>query len=119
LSGLRHCDAGRCLWDPPSGNQGDPCTYDEFCTTGVCADVGGGTMACTSTCFGGPNDQCPDPYNCSAPGGAQGVCALPVEDDGGCCSAGGAGTGTSALLFNLGLGTLVGLIAIRRRRKRS
>lgn len=117
--GQRCDDAGRCLWDPPTGNQGDACSYNEFCTSDVCADVGGGQMACTTTCFGGPNDVCPDPYRCTAPGGAEGVCGIAVEDEGGCCSAGGAGSSTSALLFNVGLGTLVGLIAIRRRRKRS
>lgn len=115
----QRCEAGKCFWDPPTGAQGDACTYNEFCTSNVCADLGGGQMGCTTTCFGGPNDVCPDPYECSAPGGQQGVCANPVEDEGGCCSTGRQSGGTSALLFNVGLGTLVGLIAIRRRRKRS
>jgi hypothetical protein len=110
------CEAGACSWDAPVGVHGDACTYNEYCTTLLCADIGGGVMGCTSNCFGGPNDSCPDPLECNAASGAAGVCATPKEEDGGCCSAGGS---SGSLAFNVGLGTLVGLIAIRRRRKRS
>jgi hypothetical protein len=112
----QRCDAGRCLWDPPTGNLGDACTYPQFCLSNVCADIGGGELACTESCFGGPNDQCPDPYACSAGTGQQGVCIPPAED-GGCCAVNGRGTSRSALAVNLALGALVGMIAIRRRRR--
>jgi len=112
------CEAGACSWDPPVGVHGDACTYNEYCTTELCADIGGGQMACTSNCFGGVNDNCPDPLVCNAQSGQAGICATPPEEEEtGCCSAGGSDAGS--LAFNLGLGTLVGLIAIRRRRKRA
>jgi hypothetical protein len=117
LTGQR-CDAGRCMWDPPAGQMGDACTYNEFCTTGLCADTGAG-LACTETCFGGPNDLCPGDFVCNSAPGAPGVCAAPPEDEGGCCSAGGGGTPTGALALNVALGTLVGLVVIRRRRRRA
>ena len=30
------CDAGKCAWDPPSGQFGDACTYDQFCLNSTC-----------------------------------------------------------------------------------
>jgi hypothetical protein len=115
----QRCDAdGRCLWDPPVGELGDACTYAQFCVSGVCNDIGGGELACTESCFGGPNDQCPEPYACSAGTGQQGVC-IPPSDDGGCCTVAGRGPSRTSLAVNLGLGALVALIAIRRRRRRS
>lgn len=118
LAGQR-CDGGRCLWDPPAGNMGDDCTYNEYCTTGLCADIGGG-LACTESCFGGPNDTCGEGFRCNAATGAQGVCAFPPDEGGGCCSVGGQGDDTTGvLLLNLGLGALVGMVAVRRRRRRA
>lgn len=112
----QRCDGeGRCLWDPPAGQLGDDCTFAQFCVSGVCADIGGGTMACTESCFGGPNDQCPEGYACTGGTGQMGVCAVP-PDEGGCCSVGGE-TNRMALAVNLGLGAIVGLFAIRRRRR--
>ncbi len=118
----QRCDAGRCLWDPPTGAVGDDCTFPQACVSNVCADVGGGGLTCTENCFGGPNDSCPDGYACNGATGQAGVCALPA-DPGGCCSVGASGSGTgasstTALALNLGLGALVGLVAIRRRRNR-
>ncbi|HUQ05106.1 MAG TPA: Ig-like domain-containing protein [Kofleriaceae bacterium] len=115
----QRCDAGRCLWDPPVGAIGDACTYPEFCTSGVCADIGAGELACTENCFGGPNDQCPDEYVCSAGTGQMGVCAPPPVVDGCCLSDAGRSNGRRTLAVNLGLGGLVGLLVIRRRRRRA
>jgi hypothetical protein len=113
----QRCDGeGRCLWDPPTGQLGDACTYPQFCESNVCNDIGGGQMACTETCFGGPNDQCPDPYACSAATGQQGVC-IPPDDGGGCCTVAGRGPSRTSLAVNLGLGALVAMVAIRRRRR--
>jgi hypothetical protein len=113
----QRCDNGRCLWDAPTGVLGDACTFPQFCVSGVCADVGGGSLECTENCFGGPNDQCPDPYACNAPTGAMGVCATPA-DEGGCCSVEPRGSNRTALAVNLALGALVGLFVVGRRRRR-
>ncbi|MBE7454543.1 MAG: hypothetical protein HS111_38505 [Kofleriaceae bacterium] len=112
----QRCDAGRCLWDPPAGEIGDACTFPQACISNVCADIGGGDLACTETCYGGPNDLCPDGFRCTGGTGQQGVCA-PPSDEGGCCSAGDLGA--SRLAVNLGLGALVGLLVVRRRRRRA
>jgi hypothetical protein len=111
------CDMGRCYWDPPTGEIGDACTYPQACLSNTCADVGGGSMACTTSCYGGPNDLCPAPFVCTAASGQQGLCGLP-PDEGGCCSVGGQGQSRTALLVNLVLGALVGLVVIGRRRRR-
>lgn len=110
------CEEGRCFWDPPTGEIGDDCTYSQFCTSNVCADTGG-QMQCTLSCFGGPNDVCPEETPCNAATGEEGVCADPV-DEGGCCSTTGAGN-SDVVLVNLGLGALIGLVVIRRRRRRT
>jgi len=110
------CEAGRCFWDPPTGAIGDACTFNEACLSNVCADVGGGVLNCTERCQAGPNDQCPDGFECNSAIGQQGVCAAPAEETG-CCAVGGGGT-SNAVAVNLGLGALVGLVAIRRRRRR-
>lgn len=114
----QRCDAGRCLWDPPAGNLGDACTYPQFCVSGVCADIGGGELACTEECFGGPNDRCPDGYACSGTTGQLGVCAPPPVETGCCLNDAGRAHGGRSLAVNLGLGALVGLLALRRRRRR-
>ncbi len=113
----QRCEAGRCFWDPPTGQIGDDCTYSQACLSNLCSDIGGGDLACTESCFGGPNDLCPDGFECSAPTGQQGVCRPPPEETG-CCSTGSDRNGSTALLVNVGLGLMVGLIAIRRRRRR-
>jgi hypothetical protein len=112
----QRCDAGRCLWDPPTGEIGDDCTFNQFCTSNLCGDIGGGHLACTESCFGGPNDLCPEGFACSGATGQMGVCAPPVEDTG-CCQA--STTNRTSLFVNLGLGAIVGLFAVRRRRRRA
>ncbi|KAB2901260.1 MAG: hypothetical protein F9K40_08640, partial [Kofleriaceae bacterium] len=73
------CDAeGRCVWAPPAGELGDTCTYDQACRSGLCADVGGGELGCTTACIGGPNDACPDGFTCTGATGQAGVCGVPV-----------------------------------------
>lgn len=109
----QRCDAGRCLWDPPSVELGGDCTFDQECLSLKCADGGGGPI-CTESCFGPPNDRCPEGFECSAPSGAEGVCRLAGDEGGGCCD---AGSGGGAVAFNLGLGAMIGLLIARRRRK--
>ncbi len=108
------CEAGKCFWNPPSVELGSACTYDQECLSLTCADTGDGET-CTETCFGPPNDFCPDGFECSAATGAEGFCRLPA-DEGGCCSTGGRSS-RGALLLNLGLGAMIALLIARRRRK--
>lgn len=109
------CEQGKCFWDPPSVEFGDECEYSEQCLSGSCASVDGVNL-CTSACVSGPNDRCPENYECHAPTlGAQGFCGAPLDEGGGCCSTGGSPRG--ALAVNLGLGTMIGLLVARRRRR--
>ncbi|MDX2092287.1 MAG: Ig-like domain-containing protein [Kofleriaceae bacterium] len=120
LDGQR-CDAGRCLWDPPSGDLGDPCTYPQFCLSGVCVETSGGEF-CSQKCLPGVGDSCPDDLTCeeSAPG--QGFCfSGEAMCDGGCCGCAivdtrvvGAGTGSALTVLFLGG---VGFLVFRRRRR--
>ncbi|HVV88107.1 MAG TPA: hypothetical protein VHE35_33935 [Kofleriaceae bacterium] len=110
------CEAGKCFWDPPTLNIGDTCAYNEQCVSTECATVSGDKI-CSEDCVSGPNDRCPDGYECIAPGlGQHGACGPLVEDSGGCCSTGDHGR--TAVLVNLGLGSLLGLVVVRRRRRR-
>jgi hypothetical protein len=85
----------------------------------VCTDIGGGELACTENCYAGPNDSCPDGFQCAAETGQMGVCAPPPVPPG-CCESHVAGrTDRRTLAVNLGLGALVGLSVLRRRRRRA
>ena len=115
LDGQR-CEAGKCFWDPPSVDFYGACTFNEACLSNTCADIGGGELVCTEACVSGPNDRCTEGYECNGASlGAAGVCVVASTDDGSCCST-GAARGT--LLFNLGLASVIGLMATRRRRRR-
>jgi len=113
----QRCDGeGRCLWDPPVGELGDPCTYPQYCKTEVC----GGTASeqrCTRSCILGISDSCPTGFSCiegEMPSGMNGVCwpADALDTDDGWCSAGnGAGSRTSVVLLALAL-----VMLTRRRR---
>lgn len=107
------CEGGRCFWDPPATEFGETCAYDQECVSGRCADGGRGAI-CTQECFGPPNDRCPEGFECSAPSGGTGVCRHASEEETGCCSTGGS---SRSMALNLGLGAVVGLLALRRRRK--
>jgi len=109
------CDSGRCYWDPPTAQIGDACTYPQMCVSTVCSPLSSGDSICSEECYGGPNDSCPDPFVCSADPGLQGVCIPPEE--GGCCST--SRTSTDRLAVNLGLAGIIGLLVIRRRRRRA
>jgi MYXO-CTERM domain-containing protein len=106
LAGQR-CDAGRCMWDPPSGELGAACDYPQFCLSaqcesGECSQPCGGAVVCP---FG---FECVDQMWCHTDGLG--------EDAGGCCSSGGASG--SAVLAQLGLAGLVLGGVLRRRRAR-
>jgi len=103
------CDAGKCYWDPPVGEIGDACTYNEFCKNGLCADFGS-QKVCSEVCIVGSTDACPMGFTCEDTGG-MGLCVPP--DTGGCCSISGPG----AVWAHLGLAGIV-LGFVMRRRKR-
>lgn len=102
LTGQR-CDAGRCLWDSPVGQFGEPCTYNEFCMSNLCTGTQDAQI-CTQPCIPGVEDSCPldTATTCveNAPGA--GVC-FPVEDSGGCCSVEDDGGRRAVAPFALGL----------------
>jgi hypothetical protein len=107
------CEGGKCFWDPPSGAIGDDCTFNEFCTSGVCAGTAEQTI-CTQNCIPGVGDSCPEGSGLTCVGqGASGVCFFP-GDEGGCCSV-GEESSTPIAPIALGVG-LFGFIVIRRRR---
>ncbi len=107
------CEGGKCFWDPPAGEIGDDCTYNEFCTSGVCAGTADQTI-CTQNCIPGVGDSCPEGSGLTCVGmGAQGVC-FPVDDGGGCCSVGTSDSSVPWAPIALGLG-LFGFVVTRRR----
>jgi len=111
------CEAGKCFWDAPVAEFGSACAFNEECLSGLCNDTGAG-LTCTESCFGPPNDLCPAGFECNAGAGAAGVCRVASSDDGGCCSTGNA-SGTGVVLVNLGLGSMIGLLVMRRRRRKA
>jgi MYXO-CTERM domain-containing protein len=101
------CEAGKCFWDPPMGDFGAACEYDQYCLSGQCPE---GT--CTTSCIAGVTGGCPDGYVC----GSGNYCIGTDGGGGGCCSVGQSTTAT--LLGQLGLGALVLGGLFRRRRPR-
>jgi MYXO-CTERM domain-containing protein len=113
----QNCANGRCFWDPPTGEVGDACGYNEFCKNNICVGPSAEEQICSQECVPGVADSCPldAGLTCveSTPG--HGFCYLAPEE-GGCCS---VGTSSTAWIPG-GLGALVfGLIALRPRRRRS
>jgi hypothetical protein len=106
------CDAGKCLWDPPSGEIGASCSYPQFCKTGLCTGTAE-QQICTQSCIPGSTDSCPGGFDCVMDGPTTGVCFFSAS--GGCCSV-DRGGGAGWLPVGLGLAVL-GLIARPRRRR--
>ena len=99
------CEAGRCFWDPPVGELGETCGYDQFCKSLLCHGTDD-LQICTQTCD--PRDvlACPQGMSCTS-----GVC---FPSEGGCCSAApGEWMPAGMLAF------LVSLMTLGRRRARS
>jgi len=111
------CDSGKCFWDPPTGQLGDKCTYNEFCVSGMCQDSSVGQY-CTQSCVVNSEGACPATYDCIATTDTQGVCLPHDSSGGGCCSVGHESS--SAVFAHIGLGLFVfGLVVVRRRRRGS
>jgi MYXO-CTERM domain-containing protein len=104
----QYCDAGRCIWDPPAGEVGDACEYQQFCVDERC-DTHDGESFCTRGCVTGIGDACPMGLECvDDPAGDY---CWPVADSAGCCSTTSDMPWTG---FAFALGVL-GLLARRRR----
>lgn len=110
------CEAGKCFWDPPSGNLGDACSYSEFCNSGMCAGTAT-EQICTQSCIVGSTDSCPADAGliCVEQAAGRGICFFKPED-GGCCSVGQSSTSWIPGV----LGSLVfGFLVLRPRRRRA
>jgi len=102
----QRCEAGRCFWDPPTGQLGEACTYPQFCISNQCVATSEGEI-CTQTCEVDDADSCPSGFECFS-----GMCFTAV--DGGCCSA-SRGSWLHGSLLTL----IVGFILRRRRASNS
>jgi hypothetical protein len=78
----QNCDAGRCIWDPPSGEVGDACSYPQFCLNERC-DTHDGASFCTRTCLPDVADSCAPGLECASEGDEH-YC-WPISNAG-CCS---------------------------------
>ncbi|MDQ3337298.1 MAG: MYXO-CTERM sorting domain-containing protein [Myxococcota bacterium] len=108
------CEAGKCFWDPPVGQVGDPCTYNEFCEGLMCAGDEG-AQVCSKNCLPNSVGSCPMDFECIPTGTTAGFC-YPKEEGGGCCSV-GDDSGPSRWFVHGGLSlAMLGLLLRRRRR---
>jgi hypothetical protein len=104
------CEAGKCFWEPPTGQLGDECSYPQFCATGTCLDTSAG-MICSTDCVVGVGDSCPMGFTCEGPTGQGGKCVPEGAGDDTCCGIGANGkTSTLLSLF------VVAFLLCRRRR---
>jgi hypothetical protein len=110
---MRECFENQCIVMPfqPTG-LGSVCTANSDCDSGTCATQNN-MGKCTMTCNVGSGTSCPSGFDCES-AGASAVCWPHVADTGGggCCSVGSSGQGPSVLAVL----TLLGLVAMRRRR---
>jgi hypothetical protein len=105
------CDAGKCFWDPPSGELGDSCSYPQFCKSQLCQGTKD-QQICTQPCIPGVSDSCPTNFDCVMSSPGNGVCFF-SSGSGGCCSVDRSGQGW---LVHAGIGAaLLGFLARRRR----
>ncbi len=110
------CEAGKCFWDPPVGVLGAACTYNEYCTSGICQDSDVGQY-CSQACVVGSTDGCPATFDCVATSETGGVCLPQSSGGGGCCSVEDGRRHAPWAPISLGV---VGLgLVLRRRRVRS
>lgn len=106
------CEAGKCFWDPPSGEIGAACSYPQFCKSALCTGTAE-QQICTQTCIPGSPDSCPAGLDCVMNGPDTGVCFF--ASSGGCCS---VDRGGGAWWLPVGLGLAVLGLVVRPRRPR-
>jgi MYXO-CTERM domain-containing protein len=110
-AGGQTCEAGKCLWGPPSGELGASCTYPQFCKAGLCEGAAD-EQICTQGCVPGVAESCPDDFECVQTTPETGVCAV-AATTAGCCRVDRGDPGWA----QLGIGALVLAFAIRKRRR--
>ena len=76
------CEEGRCFWDPPAGQLGDPCEYNQFCISNNCISTTAGDQYCSQPCVVGVEDSCPMGFMCTGEAGQSGLCVF-TPDSGG------------------------------------
>jgi hypothetical protein len=107
------CEAGKCFWDPPSGEIGDSCTYKQSCKSGLCTGTAE-QQICTQSCTPGAADACPNGLDCIMQTTDTGVCFF-QDTGGGCCS---VPRGGGPWWAHAGIAAVVlGLVTRRRRRR--
>ncbi|MBA3539073.1 MAG: Ig-like domain-containing protein [Deltaproteobacteria bacterium] len=92
------CEAGKCFWDPATGELGAACEYKQSCVSDLCQDG-----VCEQACDAAGPPTCPGGYTCG-----EGFC---VTVDGGCCSVSGPGAGW----LHGGFAGIVLVVVLRRR----
>lgn len=107
----QRCEAGRCFWDPPSGELGDSCTHPQFCKSGACRGAED-QQICTQPCIPGAADTCPSDFACVGSSATDGVCSF--ASSGGCCSVDRSERGG---LVHGGIAAALLGLAMRRRRR--
>ena len=107
------CEAGKCFWEPPTGNFGDECSYPQFCTNGFCEGTAE-VKICTQECVVGVADACPDEgYECIQSSSQKGVCfPKGLGEEGNCLGCSASSGGPPVLLAAFGLA-----FVLRRRRR--
>ncbi len=111
------CDAGKCYWDPPTGELGDDCEYPQFCVTGMsCSGKSVDDTICTRTCVLGV-DSCDAGYECVESSDNAPICWPKGKggDDGICSS---SVTTSSGAPLSLAM-TMFGLLLVVGRRRRT
>lgn len=102
------CDAGKCYWDPPTGQMGEACSYPQFCQSGVCAGE-----ICTESCNATVTGDCPVGWECVDLGGGA-ACQQAEDKGGGGCDAGDGSPGPMVIVL-----ALVGVAGLVRPGRRS
>lgn len=110
-AGSQKCEAGKCFWDPPTGELGASCAYPQFCKSGLC-DGAADEQICTQACVPGVAGSCPGAFECVQTTEDAGVCAV-AATGAGCCRVDRGDPGW----LHLGIGALVLAFAIRKRRR--
>jgi hypothetical protein len=105
------CEAGKCFWDPPSGEIGASCSYNEFCKSALCTGTADQKI-CTQSCIPGVSDSCPMGLDCIMNGDTTGVCFF-SSTGGGCCSVDRGGV----WWLHIGLAAVVLALVTRRKRR--
>ena len=106
------CEEGKCFWDPPVGEVGDDCTYQQFCKSNICSGTAD-QQICTQNCIPGVADSCPSGLECVMSSANSGLCFF--ASSGGCCS---VDRSDRAWWVQLGLAAAV-LAYVGRRRRRT